>query len=200
MKQRVPLLTAAIGMGPLQCTGTAEATQARQRLGAAGVSVDTLGAVSFTSAAAAEYEGGPWLKDTPATQLGSLALQQQTPPSQEDALPGGLLSRLPKRFASRIFRHLEALTATRVWRAHPQHRRESMLSSRGPGAGVILARHAQDSRALLPQRTFPRRFAQAPWSNQRPAKRDLRHPDKKLAQDNSRSCAAIPSMPRSSTA
>ncbi len=137
MKQRVSLLTAAIGMGPLQCTGTAEATQARQRLGAAGVSVDTLGAVSFTSAAAAEYEGGPWHKDTPTTQLGSLALQQQTPPSQEDALPGGLLSRLPKRFASRIFRHLEALTATRVWRAHPQHRRESMLSSGGPGAGVI---------------------------------------------------------------
>ena len=84
----------------MQCTGVAEATQARQRLEAAGVDVDTLGAVRFTSTAAAEYEAGPWARDTPTTQLGSLSLQPQA--SQEDVQPGGLLSRLPRRFASRI--------------------------------------------------------------------------------------------------
>ena len=43
MSQRVPLLTAAIGLGPLACTGGIEAAQARTRLQAAGVKVDIHG-------------------------------------------------------------------------------------------------------------------------------------------------------------
>ncbi len=105
----------------MQCTGAAAATLARQRLETAGVEVDTLGSVRFTKTAAARYESGPWVQDTPTTQLGSLGLQRQTQP--EEAQVGGLLSQLPRRFASRIFRHLEALTATRTWHSHPQHRK-----------------------------------------------------------------------------
>ncbi|CAK0877910.1 unnamed protein product, partial [Prorocentrum cordatum] len=50
---------------------------------------------------------------------------------------GGLPARAPRRFASRIFRHLEALEATRLWGSLGAERREGLLSSGGPGAGAL---------------------------------------------------------------
>eukprot|EP00969_Alexandrium_andersonii_P124423 5498531-Alexandrium_andersonii.AAC.1 len=46
-------------------------------------------------------------------------------------------ARLPRRFASRIFRHLEALEATRLWLRLSSARREGLLSAGGPGAGAL---------------------------------------------------------------
>ncbi len=80
--------------------------------------VDTHGSVGYTAAAAAEYEAGPWSKDLAVNDLGSLQILMNAPPAHLDCLPGGLMSKLPK-LASRIFRHVEGVDATKVCREHP---------------------------------------------------------------------------------
>ena len=152
MRIRVPLLAAAIGLGAAGCAGGADAQQARQRLQDAGVRVDNAGTVTYTPTAAAEYGAGPWSADTPIDQLGGLSLQPPSTP--ESVAQGGLAARLPRRYASRIFRHLEGLTATRLWAAMPRHRQESMLSSGGPGAGSVWLQMPRTAKECFPSGHF----------------------------------------------
>ena len=137
MRQRVPIIAAAIGLGPIECAGGPAAIQAQTRLAAAGVQVDTLGAVSFTRNAIVEYEAGPWVHDTPTLELGSLRIEAR--PDYDTIANDSRISRLPRRFARIIFKHLESLAATRLWAglADQRDRQAGLLSAGGAGNGGV---------------------------------------------------------------
>ena len=137
MRQRVPMIAEAIGLGPIECAGGPAAIQAQTRLAAAGVQVDTMGAVTFTRNATVEYEAGPWVHDTPTQELGSLRIEAR--PDYDTIANDSQTSRLPRRFASRIFKHLESLAATRLWAglAGQRDRQAGLLSAGGAGNGGV---------------------------------------------------------------
>ena len=173
MRIRVPLLAAAIGLGAAGCAGGADAQQARQRLQDAGVIVDNAGTVTYTPTAAAEHGAGPWSADTPIDQLGGLSLQPPSTP--ESVAQGGLAARLPRRYASRIFRHLEGLTATRLWAAMPRHRQESMLSSGGPWAGSVWLQMPRTAKESFSERALQASIPAEVGCSQRARWYHLRH-------------------------
>ena len=135
MHKRVPQLAAVIGVRTPECTGKEDALAAKRRLQTAGVVVDDLGGVKFTEAARDVYTEGPWHKDVKADDLGALCLQPEA--AVQSVAQGVLPARVPRRFASRIFRHLEALAATRLWQSSDKDRQIGLLSAGGPGAGTV---------------------------------------------------------------
>ena len=120
-------------------SGHADAVKAQQRLREAGVETDFEGSVRFTQAAQAEYAASPWVSDFPI-RGGSI----QTAPILTLSRCGGWMpGAIPKRFISRITRHLDGLAAARMWTnpAGPleeqRYNRQVMLSSGGALAGTI---------------------------------------------------------------
>ncbi|CAK0795081.1 unnamed protein product [Prorocentrum cordatum] len=113
----------------------ADALAARQRLEDAGVVVDLQGGAMLTDDAQAECSGGPWSKDVAVDDLGGLELLPEA--SLPLPSPGDVPARAPRRLASRIFRHLDAVRATQLWQELGQERREGLLSSGGPGAEAL---------------------------------------------------------------
>ena len=137
------MIAAAIGLGQIECAGGPAAIQAQTRLASAGVLVDLLGEVSFTRNATVEYEAGPWVVDTPTLELRSLRIEAE--PDHATIANDSQVSRLPRRFASRIFKHLESLAATRLWAAlaDQRDRQAGLLSAGGAGNGGRLANTAK---------------------------------------------------------
>ncbi len=130
----MPRVATSLARPVARVEGAVQAEEARARLKDAGVCVDLLGGVAFTDDAAQEYCAGPWAHDLPLSELNTLRVHLP----QEPVVPmGAMPARAPKRLASRIFRHLEALAATRLWRELPAFRREAMLSSGGSGNGAV---------------------------------------------------------------
>ncbi|CAK0796874.1 unnamed protein product, partial [Prorocentrum cordatum] len=139
MQHRVPRLARGLGMARVLCSGGPEALEARRRLEQAGVLVDEQGGVKFTPGARVEYASGPWVRGLAVNDLG--ALKRLPEASLPAAAPGGLPARAPRRYASRIFRHLDALEATRLWRALSVERQDP-LSAGVLGAGALWSQHA----------------------------------------------------------
>ena len=122
----------------------AAAAEAAETLREAGVSVRQAAAPSFTAAARARYEGGPWAQDVPAAAVfafphpaapraGAVPDSGSSAPSGGDPPPAGAPNR-PREYG-RAVRGLDALRATELHSAMPEHRQTCMLSSGGDGAG-----------------------------------------------------------------
>ncbi len=154
MRKAVPDLAQRLGLGPVACAGQEEAAAARDRLLEAGVQVDELGGVSFTEQAAAEYAAGPWAKDVPADLLGKVPQWLDVRPTQPAPPLGSEPSRVPMRVASRVYKHLEALRAHRLWSKLPAWRQEALLSAGGPGGGSLWTQMPVDERGFFPTSHF----------------------------------------------
>ena len=53
------------------------------------------------------------------------------------AAPGVVLARLLRRYASRIYKHLDAIRAAAAWHAPAETEREALLATGGRGAGAL---------------------------------------------------------------
>ena len=152
MKRRVPQLALLIGLPVTACAGEADASAAKVRLEGAGVVVDEPGGVKFTWTARDVNGAGPWHADISSDELGALRLQvEQTSLAVSQ---GALPAQLPRRCASRIYRHLEALDATRVWQSGGRDQQESLLSAGGPGAGAVWLQMPARSADFFPNGCF----------------------------------------------
>ena len=89
----------------------ASALRAQQRLVAAGILVDLEGAVRFTPEAGQLYNSTPSKEDFPVRE-GSL---QSSPIIAAVRISGRMPGRVPRRMIGRICKHLDALTAARLY-------------------------------------------------------------------------------------
>ena len=152
MQARIPVLASGLGVRVNGCAGALEASEAKSRLEAEGVVVDLQGGVRFTSDAASAYASSPWSQDAPADALGALKLLPEA--SAPEVAPGAAPAGLPRRFASRIFRHLDALSAARLWSGLGVARREGLLSAGGAGAGALWIQMPSASADWFPSSFF----------------------------------------------
>ena len=131
---RARMIAATLGRPLLGAVhGAAEADEVRARLATAGVLVSRDGDVILAPEHAVRYVASAWHADQPLDQLGALPITTSTtqPPAPADALQ----PRLPRRFVSRIWRHLDAVQASALWHSASPAQRVVMLSAGGTGAG-----------------------------------------------------------------
>jgi len=151
MRLAVPRLANRLGFDFAHCAGEQDALAARGRLKEAGVELHNLGDVSFTDACKTIYNDGPWARDTDADSLSTVPL---TPRSSQPSPPlGSEPSGTPRRVASRICRHLDALSATLLWKDAPAWQQEAMLSAGGNGNGTVWTQ-LPDQRGYFPNGHF----------------------------------------------
>ena len=105
------------------------AAAARRRLAEAGVEVDADGRVAFSQVQRNMYAASPWNHDLPVSG-NSLLIGAAAEDNEELAVTG-----LPRKFASRIHRHVEALAAVSLWNDAGEETRRIMLCGGGKGSG-----------------------------------------------------------------
>ena len=119
--------------------GQASALSAQQRLLAAGVVVDLEGAVRFTPEAELLCNSTPFKEHFPVHEN---ALQS-SPIIAAVRISGWMPDRVPRRMIGRICKHLDALTAARLYLSASRnehdctYKRQVMFSCCGPLAGSI---------------------------------------------------------------
>ena len=134
---RVHILSAALGRPVPSCRGGDEAELARAGLLESGVMVDDTGGVRLAADAAAMYVASPWHGDQPADEVGRLTAEPAQAPGPQAQAVEMAPPRVARRYASRIFRHLDAVAAAQLWHAADGPHREVMLASGGRGAGAL---------------------------------------------------------------
>ena len=92
--------------------GRKDAYAAKERLEEAGIRVTEDGAVEYTEAAAAAYEGSPWNKDTPLREM-RRPEDSAEPAGDQSSQAARILASKPRKLASAINRHIDALEAVR---------------------------------------------------------------------------------------
>ena len=105
------------------------AAAARRRLAEAGVEVDADGRVAFSQVQRNLYAASPWNHDLPVSG-NSLLIGPAAKDNEELAV-----TKLPRKFASRIHRHVEALAAVSLWNDAGEEVRRIVLSAGGKGSG-----------------------------------------------------------------
>ena len=123
------LRTRPSGLGKVSNADVQAAVAARARLAEAGVEVDADGRVAFSQAQRNLYAASPWNHDLPVSG-NSLMIGPAAEDDEELAVTG-----LPRKFASRIHRHAEALAAAALWNDAGEDTRRIMLSAGGKGSG-----------------------------------------------------------------
>ena len=130
---RARLLAQALGRPPRGVHGVEHADEVRVRFAAAGVLVSRDGDVKMSPDHAARYVASAWQADQPLDQLGALQTGPTATPLPAPADARAAL--LPRRFVSRIWRHLGATEAAALWHAASRLDRVVMLWAGGAGAG-----------------------------------------------------------------
>ena len=126
-----------MGEPVLGCSGAEEAAQARGILSDAGVDVGPDGRVVFTKDATDVYMALGWSSDQ---DLGELAMMRVEPaPMAPQHATGPTTSVLARKLTSRVYKHLDAFNAARLWHAADKDDRVLMLASGGRGAGAVWA-------------------------------------------------------------
>ena len=101
--------------------------------GAAEALVSRDGDVILAPEHAVRYIASAWHADQPLDQLGALPIP--TSATRTPAPADALQPRLPRRFVSRIWRHLGAVEASALWHSAAPAQRVVMLPAGGTGAG-----------------------------------------------------------------
>ena len=125
----VPGVAKDAGLGKVSNADELAAAAARRRLAEAGVEVDADGRVAFSQVQRNMYAASPWNHDLPVSG-NSLMIGPAAEDNEELAVTG-----LPRKFASRIHRHVEALAAVSLWNDAGEEVRRIMLSAGGKGSG-----------------------------------------------------------------
>ena len=134
---KVHILAAALGRSVTWCCGADEADLARAGLLEHGVAVDNAGGVCLLADAAKMYVATPWHGDQPVDEVGRLAVELSLAPGPQPGAVEMAPPRVPRCYASRIFKHLDAVVAAQLWHAADGPHREVMLASGGRGAGAL---------------------------------------------------------------
>ena len=125
-----PGIAREAGLGKVPAADEQAAAAARARLAEAGVEVDADGRVAFSQTQRDLYAASPSNQDLPVTG-NSLMIGPTAEDNEELAVTG-----LPRKFASRIHRHVEALAAAALWNNAGDETRRIMLSAGGKGSGA----------------------------------------------------------------
>ena len=128
-KKVAPGIASEAGLGEVPAADGQAAAAARARLAEAGVEVDADGRVTFSQTQRDVYAASPWSQDLPVTG-NTLKIGPSAEDNEELAVTG-----LPRKFASRIHRHVEALAAAEIWQSAGDETRRIMLSAGSKGAG-----------------------------------------------------------------
>jgi len=86
--------------------------------------------------AAASYGASAWEADQGLDELGALRLDA-APAAPQHAAADAVPARLPRRYASRIYKRFDAIRAAAAWRSSTEVEREALRAAGGRGAGAL---------------------------------------------------------------
>ena len=146
-KETVEQMAASLDLQLDRAVEQEQAMAAKSRLQKEGVLVDEEGGAKMTPEARTEWEASPWAADTDATELEEIH-ECETTMEHTDSPGGELQATKPRRVASRIYKLLEAQSASKRQKEANPYLAKTMLSAGGRGTGRLWTTTPQQARHI----------------------------------------------------